>query len=99
MRQEEGFNFFLLEQRKNGALPLDLACPERLSVRSPAILPYCSVPQNAAVFLSFPRRKRTWQLQELVTSTKLVPITMLQIFFNLDLIRSCAEVRTMQGST
>jgi hypothetical protein len=78
---------------------LDLACPEHVSVRSPAVLPYCSVPRNPAVFFSCPGRKRTWKLQELVTSTILVPITMLQIFFNLDLIRSSAEVRTMQGWT
>jgi hypothetical protein len=35
MRQEEGFKF-CLNTRDNGALPLDLACPKRLSVRLPA---------------------------------------------------------------
>jgi hypothetical protein len=28
----------VLDTRNNGALPLDPACPERLSVRSPAVL-------------------------------------------------------------
>jgi hypothetical protein len=39
MRQEEGFNF-CLTTRNNKALPLDLACPECLSIQSPAGLPY-----------------------------------------------------------
>jgi hypothetical protein len=38
MHQEEGFNF-CLDTKNNGALPLDMACPERLSVWSPAGLP------------------------------------------------------------
>jgi hypothetical protein len=38
MRQEEAFKF-CLDTRNNEALPLDPACPERLSVRSPAVLP------------------------------------------------------------
>jgi hypothetical protein len=39
MCQEEGFKFNF-DTRNNGALPLDPACPECLSVRSPADLPY-----------------------------------------------------------
>jgi hypothetical protein len=38
MRQEEGFKFYL-DIRNNRALPLDQACPERLSVWSLAGLP------------------------------------------------------------
>jgi hypothetical protein len=38
MRHEEAFKF-CLDTRNNGALSLDPAYPERLSVRSPAILP------------------------------------------------------------
>jgi hypothetical protein len=38
MHQEEGFKF-CLDTKNNGALPLDPACPERLSVRSQADLP------------------------------------------------------------
>jgi hypothetical protein len=37
MRQEKMFKF-CLDTRNNGALPLDPACPERLSARSPAVL-------------------------------------------------------------
>jgi hypothetical protein len=39
VRKEEAFKF-CLDSRNKGALPLDPACPEGLSVRSPAILPY-----------------------------------------------------------
>jgi len=39
MYQEEGFKF-CLDTRNNGALPLDWACPEHLSLWSPAGLPY-----------------------------------------------------------
>jgi len=38
MRQQQGFKF-CLDTKNNKALPLDLACPERLNVHSPAILP------------------------------------------------------------
>jgi hypothetical protein len=39
MHQQEGFKF-CLDAINNRALPLDLACPEHLSVWSPASLPY-----------------------------------------------------------
>jgi hypothetical protein len=39
MRQEEVFKF-CLDTKNNGALPLDLACHERLSVHSLTVLPY-----------------------------------------------------------
>jgi hypothetical protein len=38
MHQEEVFKL-CLDTKNNKALPLDPACPERLSVRSSAILP------------------------------------------------------------
>jgi hypothetical protein len=38
MHQQEGFKFHL-DTKNNEALPLDLACPERLNVHSPAVLP------------------------------------------------------------
>jgi len=39
MRQEDRFKF-CLDTKNNRALPLDLACPERLSVQSLVDLPY-----------------------------------------------------------
>jgi hypothetical protein len=39
MYQEKGFKF-CLDIRNKGALPLDLACPKRLNVDSPTVLPY-----------------------------------------------------------
>ncbi len=45
MCQEEGFKF-CLDTRNNGALPLDLACPENLNVWSPVDLLYFSLCSN-----------------------------------------------------
>jgi hypothetical protein len=39
MRQEQAFKFYW-DTGNKGALPLDPACPEHLSVRSPALRPY-----------------------------------------------------------
>jgi hypothetical protein len=39
IHEEEAFKF-CLDIRNSRALPLDLACPERLNVCSPAVLPY-----------------------------------------------------------